>query len=839
MAYEGCIAKVTEFMKGKLNEKQVADVVRALEKSLERETKNVIAGRASPDSIPTFLADEAKRIVEAIDIETKIAKRAELINTRARIARRGEILKNIEREGGDLAKGMQAKLVGTNKSRNSTAAQQVSAHDRAVGAFLNDINQADLVSIANNSLMDKLIAREMFQLTSKDGKPGITGSKDALRLAEIFTKHLDVARKVQNKAGAAIGKLDGFIVSQSHDRAKIRKAGFTKWAEDILPLLDKEKTFGNNDPMEFLQGAYNTIVTGQSQKSIGLATDNTRAFKGYSNLAKKASHSRSIHFKDADAWMTYNDMHGTGALRESVVSGIIHGHSNATLMRNFGTNPRAQFEADLEWIKKNYRDKNPEAVADFQNREKILRRYFDEIDGTSRVAANISLAHAGSIFRAINNMTMLGGATISSITDIPVMASEIRFQKGTAGMFEGYRIALENIMKGRRSGEQREIADLLGVGFDGIIGSMVSRHTTNDSLVGTFAKMQQKFFKLNLQNWWTDSHKTGVALMMSRNLAEDAPKEFGALTKEARRLMGMYNIGEAEWNVIRQSAAILDDGKSYITPDAIREVPDEVISKYVGELTASKSKIERARAELEDKLGAYFSDRVDYAILTPGAKERADLMLGTQSGTAIGEAWRFITQFKSFSVAMATKVYGREFAASGKADVAGIVHLAVMTTAFGYMAMTAKEFLAGKKPRTADNLKDMAKIVGAAMAQGGGAGILGDFIFGEANRYGGTSPLISVMGPTASRLESAIKLGGAARRELIMGDDADLASKTFRETLSYVPGNNLFYLRNALNYLFIYDIQESLNPGYLRRMEKRIKKENNQEFFFPPSQSVR
>jgi hypothetical protein len=188
---------------------------------------------------------------------------------------------------------------------------------------------------------------------------------------------------------------------------------------------------------------------------------------------------------------------------------------------------------------------------------------------------------------------------------------------------------------------------------------------------------------------------------------------------------------------------------------------------------------------------------------------------------------------------MVSKVYGREFAASGKADIAGIVHLAVMTTAFGYLAMTAKELVAGKKPRTADNPKQLGKIIGAAMAQGGGAGILGDFFFGEVNRYGGTSPLIAMAGPTASRIESAIKLGGAARRELIMGDDADLASKTFREALSYVPGNNLFYLRNALNYLFIYDIQESLNPGYLRRMEKRIKKENNQEFFYPPSRSVR
>ena len=51
----------------------------------------------------------------------------------------------------------------------------------------------------------------------------------------------------------------------------------------------------------------------------------------------------------------------------------------------------------------------------------------------------------------------------------------------------------------------------------------------------------------------------------------------------------------------------------------------------------------------------------------------------------------------------------------------------------------------------------------------------------------------------------------------------------------YVP---LLYTRAAVDYLILYHIQEALNPGSLRRMEQRLKKEQGQEFILPPSEVV-
>jgi hypothetical protein len=46
-------------------------------------------------------------------------------------------------------------------------------------------------------------------------------------------------------------------------------------------------------------------------------------------------------------------------------------------------------------------------------------------------------------------------------------------------------------------------------------------------------------------------------------------------------------------------------------------------------------------------------------------------------------------------------------------------------------------------------------------------------------------------------------------------------------------------VRSALNYLVLYKLQEAMNPGFLRRMEKRAERENGQTYYMPPTSVVR
>jgi hypothetical protein len=117
------------------------------------------------------------------------------------------------------------------------------------------------------------------------------------------------------------------------------------------------------------------------------------------------------------------------------------------------------------------------------------------------------------------------------------------------------------------------------------------------------------------------------------------------------------------------------------------------------------------------------------------------------------------------------------------------------------------------------------------MVQGGGLGIYGDFLFGEASRMGGGF-LETLGGPAVGKAAEVKRLYDRA----VAGDD--VAAEALRFGINNVPGNNLFYTRMAADYFFLYELQESMNPGYLRRMERRAEQERGQQWWLRPSETV-
>jgi hypothetical protein len=150
----------------------------------------------------------------------------------------------------------------------------------------------------------------------------------------------------------------------------------------------------------------------------------------------------------------------------------------------------------------------------------------------------------------------------------------------------------------------------------------------------------------------------------------------------------------------------------------------------------------------------------------------------------------------------------------------------------GYGSMVLKDLAKGRSPRDpTQSPSQAAQIMLAAMVQGGGAGIYGDFLFGAASRFG-SGTIESIAGPTISTGGRIVDLYHRA----LAGDD--FAARAFNEGLNNTPFVNLFYTRAALNYLVFYRMQEMMNPGYLRRMERETEKANAQTFLIRPSSVV-
>lgn len=785
-----CIKRIVEQSNGAFNKDEAKELLDEVDKFAKRRQNQ---GADYDQAVADILTERANNV--ARNVKKQRAHLSKNIMLRTGLLNRTD---DMVEQGLDIRESLQAILVGIEKpvegGRNSVYAKQVGLEQEFQGKYLSDLAREDLLEAFNSQKFDREIAQELWE-RSKDGQKGISGSKEASRIADILHETQETIRIRLNKAGADIGKVDGFVMNQTHDHIKMNRAGKDKWIGDVLPLLDHEKTFGTDDPLEFLSSAYDAMVTGvRLEDSVVLQKESLFQFKGAGNLGKRLSQSRLLHFKDSDSFLQYNETFGLRSMNEGIQGSITFGAKNIGIMESLGTNPQAMVDKLIDDVKKKYRTQIPK---DFERR---IQNFSKNVTGETQIAANVTLANTGSVIRALQSISKLGGAVISSIADIPLRALELQYQG--KNILSSYATSLAAPLTGFKTKKAKlEYGRLVGVGFESIIGDVGARFTSIDSPIGTMSKLQRKFFKLNGLAWWTDTMEASVGRVMSNDLAMMRSKSFDKLTKVQKDIFNLYDIKEADWDAARSTATKLDDGNWYIGTDAIEN------------------------ADTRNKFFTYFTDRTHHAVIRGGAREQAILNQGLQRGTPLGEAIRFMTQFKQFPVALISKVWGRELYAKGKADVPALAQLIIMSGIFGYAASSAKDIAKGKTPK--DPLK--TETIFASFAQGGGLGIFGDFLFSDMNRYGG-GVWATALGPTAGTIEDTAKVLSST----IRGELPKAASQTVRLVQSNTPFANLFYVKPALDNLMMYQIHEELNPGYLARMERRMRKETGQEFFINP-----
>jgi hypothetical protein len=788
---------------------------------------------------------EAAAVADDLEFAAKVEKRNAALN----IVRRKEARAFVDAFP-DKAQGLEALLAGTNRrmenGRLSVDSRTRAREGKYLGGLINDLKREGLLQFVQARLfatgkgpLDDKIAIELYELRD-GGTPGRSGSADAQKIAAIIHKYQELSRADQNRVGAFIRKMPGYIVAQSHDMFRIRAAGQDEWIAKALPLLDAAKTFDGADPVEFLRGVYAELSQGAFYKADAEAP--LIGFKGPANLAKKASQSRVLHFKDAESWTAYNDAFGQGGVMEAVTFGLRRAARNVALMETLGTNPRAMFDRLVnEYQEEAIKDGTAATVKEKRTR---LNGIMNVADGTVDIPGKVTLARISAGIRAWNSMAKLGGAVLSSLPDIATAAGELRYQG--RGFLSGLGDQVGSFFKSMKNDTvRRQVAERLGVGFDGMIGSVISRISAADSLPGKMSKLQNSFFRLNLLSWWTDSHEAGFGSIMARDLALVSDKGFGALPVERQRVLSQFGIGDAEWEVIRAHGGFdAEDGARYIVPDMLDDAPDEVFAGLIdGKVTATK--IKAARDALDGKLRAYYADRTSFGVLKGGIREKFATTQGLQAGTEAGEAVRFFMQFKTYSVSFVNKTLGRFGQEDTFWKVPGglarmpwgerrqLAQMILAMTALGYMSMTMKDIAKGRQPRDPADPRSWQQ----AFLQGGGAGIYGDFLTADYNRTGG-GLLETIGGPTVGLANDSAKLA-RGMWDWASGNKEAPDGTAFSIFKNNTPFLNLFYARAALDYLILYDVQEAIFPGSLKRMEKRIKEETGQGFILPPSAAAR
>ncbi|MEI9720620.1 hypothetical protein V5043_18900 [Enterobacter kobei] len=222
--------------------------------------------------------------------------------------------------------------------------------------------------------------------------------------------------------------------------------------------------------------------------------------------------------------------------------------------------------------------------------------------------------------------------------------------------------SIQGRLKRYSTEEQKEILSSLGVYADSMRDEILQRFSGDVTLPGRVARLQRQFFRLNGLNWWTDASRNTTATMISHWLAGNAKSPHATLNADLKRALDLHGIGEPEWNIYRTMDMKGSEGRTFMTPDGIDSVPDDVIAKYVSDrnISVNERSIANARSELGDKLRGYILDRVMVAMTEPTARTRAFMKQGTQPGTVQGELIRFIGQYKSFTASFMQQALGRE-----------------------------------------------------------------------------------------------------------------------------------------------------------------------------------
>ena len=770
----------------------------------------------------------AQEIINNFEYEQALKKRNLAENNIKALDTYQKIIDAVDMSEGKMnaVEGVEAILVGIQKfskiTRDSIGAKQDTIEVVEVNRLITEINKLgdNAWRDFSEGQMDIEIMQEMVGIT--------TGVKQAKDIAMILKKYQNSWRNRLNDLGANIGLLDDWITRTTHNTEKMANASKiskiigdnrTAWVEFIKGRLDIPRTFANvSDPAQIdniLGDIYNSIMSGDHLKHGG-----TNSVYGTRNVTNRLNASRVLHFKDVQARQEYNVAFGEPSLKESVMGVLSNSARNIAIMQELGTNPKDTLNKILALLRKKYKDQDSKITR--QLNLKTFENQFKEIDGSINGIGNQTLATISMGVRTLQNTGKLGLATITSFGDLAQYMGTTSFQG--RGLFSGLFEALNGLFKTN----DRAAMEVLQTTSNSIHSFMGNKYGAANDTWGTMGKIQNTFFKWNTLNGWISSLKSSMAVGLSRHYGMQTELKFSDLSVRERNFLTLYGIDDGKWNMLRSIKTLDVEGKRYMTAEGVNELSDNVINAYVGK-KLSQREIRNFKQDLEITWRNVLVDQTMHGTPEPDAAVRAITNQGLEKGTPMGETIRFVMQFKSFPISIWKKIIGRELYSYGPDDsrlakVSGLASLLMLSTFWGYIAMSVKDMIKGRSPRDPNKKSTLVQ----AFAQGGGAGIYGDFLINELQNEYGNGIFETALGPTASDIKKIFDIVQS------MNDPKKAGKKFVQLAEGNVPFLNLYYTKTAYDYLIGYQVKEYLDPGFFRRMRDKHEQQRGQSYYLKP-----
>ena len=639
---------------------------------------------------------------------------------------------------------------------------------------------------------------------------GNTGDAAAKFFAKDIRELFDEMVDTFNAAGGNIRKLENWW-PHAWEQKLVSKISKEQFIDEFMPVLDRDKMLNelglrldDTEILDLLDTAYDNITTnGLLNAKPGV--------RGGTKAANKHQEHRVLIFKDADEWMVLNDKYGNNDFYTVLTDHMESMSQEIALLRRFGSNPEFMYQHIRDVVMK-----ERATTKSRMDKPWFMDDMWNVASGKVNQVAHEKFANFMQSFRSLEVAADLGSAALSSVNDIALVNLTAGFNglpstkifKQAAKLFANEDDRVAAVMMGlpadvfvSRAGAATRYADVNGTNWATAAADTVIRASGLAP--------------------WTDSLRSAYGMVAMEMIAAHSSKAFKDLPTNFKSSLTRYGITKNDWDVMRKSGTGVYNNTEYFAIDnlmAVESVPLAV------------------RKEVVSKVMRMINTEMDNAVLMPSYRTRAMVTGGHERGSKAGELFRGAFMYKTFPILMIANHLYRGMAQEGfKSRAAYLAHLGISTTIFGAIALQMKDIVKGRDPR------DMStkEFWGAAFAQGGGAGIWGDFLFSDVNRFG-HSMAETAVGPLWTTASDAVKLTLGNVRQVTLGEDANIASDSVNFLRRHTPGGSIWYLRAMYERNFLDQLQNLTDPkarSKQRRIMKRRKTQFDQKYWWRPGKS--
>lgn len=817
MSYRDCILRVAQAAGRELSEKEIASIFERVHKA----ALDIKAGRTEArtgDMFDDVVRQAAKRAADDLIHEAAVKQRQAQLQVAKLGARMGDA--EVMRAAGIAPLEAVERTIRRSydgKTNVESMEQRVAGHKAYFGRRLVETWTAlgdDFLGFFQNKEKLHALVRELRGENSGDAL--------ARKGAEAFRNTAEEARQVFNQAGGDVGKLDDWGMPQHHSQLRVAQAGRDAWVETVLPMLDRGRyiddigrSWDDARLREFLGKAWDTIATN------GHANSEPGQYAGAGKRANRHAESRQIHFKDADSVINYWQAFGERTAADILIGHVDTMARDIAFLEHFGPNPDITYRTMRDAALKAATMADPVKTASLDGRAHKLDLLYDYAAGRTKPTANAAVSGTADAIAQLNVAGKLGGAMWASLFGDKVLMETVSHLNNLP-LLQRWRTELATLNPANAA--DRRLLQQQGLMLEGVRGGL-NRFYEGLGQTGLTGKLANAVMRVSGMNAINEMRKGafGASLFSAIGNEIAAGKGFKDLADSDIRTLKHYGITADDW-AIWQKAKLQDLGHgntTALTPDAIAAIE--------GIDAAAK------RNAMVKLLGAVNTE-ADFAIVTPGWKERAQFYGDLQRGTVKGEIARSALQFKSFPWAqfqrMMDAVANKEGYVGKSAMTASLI---VGSTVAGAMIMQVRDMLSGKDPRDMTDWKFWP----AAFLQGGALGIYGDFMYGASNTRYGSGPVEVLAGPTIGPLlEMGLVQPLQAVKKTMEGRETHLAAQTLQDVKGFIPGNNLWYTKAATDHLIMQQVMEQLSPGYLSSIRSRTQREYGQDWWWTPGQAA-